>query len=256
MPLDFISVKKQIQQSAAEAPAQIKHLDILRRHAGELLAAYSGKQAELRAKVEQAAAEDSFLRSAKPTEEALNASFPLPKAPAQATIIAYRSLAAYANLEIIRTGQVDGGEMPKLEQAVKSAVTWTSDLGAQVVLDNRQAVAVVGLKQPGIVYQTDGPDNPRLRLVKLSSTNHALPGEEVEFTLRLDNIGDQEIGNVTIVDNLATRLEYVANSAQSTLPASFSAVPNGAGSSVLRWEIKEPLSPGAGGVLQFTARVR
>jgi len=88
MPLDFISVKKQIQQSAAEAPAQIKHLDILRRHAGELLAAYSGKQAELRAKVEQAAAEDSFLRSAKPTEEALNASFPLPKAPAQATIIA------------------------------------------------------------------------------------------------------------------------------------------------------------------------
>src|SRR3990172_8709098 len=88
MPLDFISVKKQIQQSAAEAPAQIKHLDILRRHAGELLAAYAGKQAELRAKVEQAAADDSFLRSAKPTSEALNASFPLPNAPAEATIIA------------------------------------------------------------------------------------------------------------------------------------------------------------------------
>ena len=88
MPLDFISVKQQIQQLAAAAPAQLKHLEILRRHAGELLGAYANKQDELRAKVEQAATEDSFLRSAKPTAEALNATFPLPKAPAQATIIA------------------------------------------------------------------------------------------------------------------------------------------------------------------------
>ena len=88
MPLDFISVKQQIQRLAAEAPAQLKHLQILRRHAGELLAAYANKQDELRSKIEQAAAEDSFLRSAKPTAEALNASFALPKAPARATIIA------------------------------------------------------------------------------------------------------------------------------------------------------------------------
>ena len=88
MPLDFLSVKQQIQRSAAEAPAQQEQLDILRRHAGELLSAYSAKGAELRAKVEQAAGEDSFLRSAKPTAEALDASFPLPQAPAQATLIA------------------------------------------------------------------------------------------------------------------------------------------------------------------------
>ncbi|MEX2162304.1 MAG: DNA double-strand break repair nuclease NurA [Anaerolineales bacterium] len=88
MPLDFLSVKQQIQRLAADAPAQLKHLEILRRHAGELLSAYAAKGAELRAKVEQAAAEDSFLRAAKPTDEALNATFPLPAAPAQATIIA------------------------------------------------------------------------------------------------------------------------------------------------------------------------
>ena len=75
-------------------------------------------------------------------------------------------------------------------------------------------MAVVGLKQPGVVYQTDEPGDPRLRLIKCASKHHALPGEEVEFTLRFDNIGDQVIGNVTIIDNLTTRLEYVPNTAQ------------------------------------------
>lgn len=88
MPLDFLSVKQQIQRIAAEAPAQLLQLGKLRKQAGELLAANADKQDELRAKVELAAREDSFLRSAKPTGEALNASFSLPNAPATASIIA------------------------------------------------------------------------------------------------------------------------------------------------------------------------
>jgi uncharacterized repeat protein (TIGR01451 family) len=175
---------------------------------------------------------------------------------AQAVIEAYNSLPVYANLEIIRTGQVDGSEQAELERGVQAAVTWSSDQAVQVVFENKQAVAAVGLRQPGVVYMTSEPNSPKLRLVKLASTSHALPGEEVEFTLRFDSVGDQVIGNVTIVDNLATRLEYVPDSAQSSVAANFSAVPNGAGSSVLRWEISDPLEPGDGGVLQFTVRVR
>jgi uncharacterized repeat protein (TIGR01451 family) len=124
------------------------------------------------------------------------------------------------------------------------------------VLNNKQAVAAVGVKQPGIVYENGEPSSPRLRLIKCASTNHAEPGEEVEFTLRFDNIGDQTIGNVTIVDNLATRLEYVEQSAKSSVATGFSAVPNGEGSTVLRWEIKDPVKAGEGGILQFTCRVR
>ena len=139
---------------------------------------------------------------------------------------------------------------------MQAAVTWNGDQAVQVVFSNSQAVAVVGLKQPGIVYQTDEPDDPRLRLIKLASTSHALPGEEVEFTLRFDNIGDQTIGNVTIIDNLTTRLEYVPNTAKSTCRRGFSSVPNGTGSTVLRWEIHDPLKPGEGGVLQFKCRVK
>jgi uncharacterized repeat protein (TIGR01451 family) len=174
----------------------------------------------------------------------------------QAATDVYDSLAAYANLEIIRTGQLDGSDPALVKRSVQAAVVWNGDQAAQVVFSNRQAVAVVGLKQPGMVYQTDEPNSPRLRLVKLASTHHALPGDEVEFTLRFDSIGDQTIGNVTIVDNLATRLEYVPNSAKSTVDSGFSAVPNGAGSTVLRWEIKDPIEPGDGGVLQFRCRVK
>jgi uncharacterized repeat protein (TIGR01451 family) len=168
----------------------------------------------------------------------------------------YNTLGPYANLTIIRTGQIDGSEQAIVKRGVQAAVAWNGDQAAQVVFSERQAVAVVGLKQPGSVYQTDEPGDPRLRLIKLASTNNALPGEEVEFTLRFDSIGDQVIGNVTIIDNLTTRLEYVPNTAKSTVAASFSAVPNGARSTVLRWEIKDPVKPGEGGVLQFSCRVR
>ena len=138
----------------------------------------------------------------------------------------------------------------------KSAITWTGVQAPQVVINNKKAQEIDGLRQVGIIYQADEPDNPRLRLVKLASCGHALPGEEVEFTLRFDNIGDQVIGNVTIVDNLSTRLEYIAGSAVSSVDANFITEPNPAGSTILRWEIQDPVEPGKGGVLRFRTRVR
>ncbi|HOM17500.1 MAG TPA: DUF11 domain-containing protein, partial [Thermoguttaceae bacterium] len=63
-------------------------------------------------------------------------------------------------------------------------------------------------------------------------------------------------GNVTILDNLSGRLEYVADSAQCSLKAQFTAQPNEAGSQLLRWELAQPLKPGEGGVIRFRCRVR
>jgi uncharacterized repeat protein (TIGR01451 family) len=172
------------------------------------------------------------------------------------TLSVYDSLAPYANLLIVRTGQIDGSEIPLAARCIRNAITLTGDQPPQVVIGTKAAQEQVGLRQAGIIYQTDGPDSPWLRLIKLASTGQALPGEEVEFTLRYDNIGDQAIGNVTIVDNLATRFEYVPDSARSTADATFITTPNEGGSTTLRWEIKEPLEPGQGGVLQFRVRVR
>jgi uncharacterized repeat protein (TIGR01451 family) len=173
-----------------------------------------------------------------------------------ASMEAYNSVSPYSLLEIIRTGQVDNLEKARMTTAIQSAITWTGYQAPQVVINNKRAQEIDGLRQVGIVYQADEPDNPRLRLVKLASCGHALPGEEVEFTLRFDNIGDQVIGNVTIVDNLSTRLEYIAGTAVSSVDANFITQPNPAGSSILRWEIQNPVEPGQGGVLRFRTRVR
>jgi uncharacterized repeat protein (TIGR01451 family) len=174
----------------------------------------------------------------------------------QATMDTFASLGAYANLTIIRTGEVSDAEKALVERAKEAAITLTGAQAPQVAFGVKQAHAEVGIRQPGLVYQTDGPDTPKLRLLKLASCGHAQPGEVVEFTLRYDNIGDQKIGNVTIVDNLTTRLEYVPESAKSSVDADFITQSNDAGSLILRWEIRDPVKPGEGGVLRFKVKVR
>jgi uncharacterized repeat protein (TIGR01451 family) len=97
---------------------------------------------------------------------------------------------------------------------------------------------------------------PRLRLIKLASTAAAEPGETLEFTIRFDNRGDVPISNIKIIDSLATRLEYIADSEECTLRALFSTLDNVAGSTKLQWEVREELQPGEGGVIRFRCRVR
>jgi uncharacterized repeat protein (TIGR01451 family) len=174
----------------------------------------------------------------------------------QAAADVYSSIGPYANLLIVRTGEVSAAEKPRLERSMQSAITLTGNQAPQVLFGVKAAHAEIGVRQPGMIYQTTGPTSPKLRLCKLASSGNALPGEEVEFTLRFDNIGDQLIANVTIADNLTTRFEYVPGSAKSSVNADFVTEQNDVESLVLRWEIKEPVKPGAGGVLRFKVKVR
>ena len=89
----------------------------------------------------------------------------------------------------------------------------------------------------------------------VASTQTAQPGEFIDFTLRFDNVGDQPLGNIVLIDNLTTRLEYVADSAQSSVKAEFAAQGNEGESLVLRWEITDPIEPGEGGIVRFRCRV-
>jgi uncharacterized repeat protein (TIGR01451 family) len=164
-------------------------------------------------------------------------------------------LAPYANLQIIQSGTISNDERARVARSVLSAITWTGDQTPQIVLDSKQAVAAVHVDHLGIVYQLEEPNSPKLRLVKLASRGSAKPGEEVEFTLRFDNIGNRIIGNVTLADNLTTRLEYLPDSAHSSLEADFTATPNDAGGQILRWELRAPLKPGAGGIVKFRCKV-
>ena len=161
-------------------------------------------------------------------------------------------------LEIIRTGEVDNAEKPRLAAASESAITWTGVQAPQVVFGVKQAHGNrTACARPASSIKPTSPNNPRLRLVKLASCGHALPGEEIEFTLRFDNIGDQVIGNVTIVDNLSTRLGIHCRTrprAASTPTSSPSRTTAGSTHSALGNQ--RPVKPGEGGVLRFRTRVR
>lgn len=170
--------------------------------------------------------------------------------------VALGSLAPYCNIQAVHTGEIVGRDVVKIARSSLAALTWTGNQGAQVLLDSRKAQAEVNVQTPGTIYLLVEPNNPKLRLIKLASKSEALPGEEVEFTLRFDNVGDRVIGNVVIIDSLTTRLAYVADSQKSSLPAKFSSAANTGDSLVLRWEIEGPLKPGEGGAIQFRTRVR
>ena len=163
----------------------------------------------------------------------------------------------YENLAIIRQGVFEAAEMAFLARGANAAIAWSHTQAVQVILEHRGAMAEVKYDQSMSVYTaTAPPGDPKLRVIKVASTPFAQPGDEVDFTIRFDNIGNQLIGNVTIIDSLNTRLEYVPDSAQCSVEAQFHTQPNEGGSVVVRCEVADPLEPGTGGILRFRCRVR
>ena len=84
---------------------------------------------------------------------------------------------------------------------------------------------------------------------------HRARGQIVQHERRM-SFRDQPIGNVTIMDNLTGRLDYIDGTAECSVPAEFITEPNDAGSLILRWEITDPLPATRGGVIRFRCRVR
>jgi uncharacterized repeat protein (TIGR01451 family) len=166
------------------------------------------------------------------------------------------ALLPYENLSIIRAGIFQGTEKAKLIEAVDAAIVWSNVQAPQVEMGLQAAQAYIGAERLQITYTVDLPHCPKLRLVKVASTQMASPGDYVDFTLRFDNVGCEAIGNVVILDDLTTRLEYVPDSQQSSVAATFSTVPNDHGSLVVRWQITNALLPGEGGIVKFRTRVR
>jgi uncharacterized repeat protein (TIGR01451 family) len=162
----------------------------------------------------------------------------------------------FEDLSIIRNGIFDQAEKARLSEGVQAAIVWSEDLAVQAVLNGRVAIALTQDERTEEIFTIKDLRSPKLRVIKVASTQSAHPGEFVDFTLRFDNVGDQPLGNVVLVDNLTTRLEYVPGSAQSSLKARFAVEPNEAESLVLRWEIDDPINPGEGGIVRFRCRVR
>jgi len=162
----------------------------------------------------------------------------------------------FENVSVIRSGIYLGSDAPVLARGSQAAIAWGSAEGVHVILDERTAAALVAKQKLQETYAIDSAPNPRLRIVKAASTPVAEPGDEVSFTIRFDNVGNQPIGSVQIIDSLTTRLEYVPDSAQCSLKARFSTQPNEGESLVVRCVLSDPLPVGKGGVFRFRCIVR
>ena len=163
----------------------------------------------------------------------------------------------YEDLQVVRRGVFEQSEKARLAESIEAAIAWTGDQMAQAVVDGKNVAITATSVRAEAVYKNERPPGvPQMRVIKLASRKTARPGETVEFTLRFDNLGDELIGNVTIVDSLTPRLEYVDGSAECNLKHEFFTQENETESLVLRWEITDPLPVGEGGIIRFQCRVR
>lgn len=167
------------------------------------------------------------------------------------------NLQPYQEFSIIRRGVFDDTEKARLATVLQAAVAWSHDAMLQIVMDGKVAVEAtsdVGMQEVHTYELAEGKS--RLRVVKIADKQNAKPGDTVDFTIRFDNVGDQVIGNVTVIDDLSRRLEYIEDSQECSLKAEFFTQPNEGESLILRWEITDPMKVGDGGVVRFKCRVR
>ncbi len=186
----------------------------------------------------------------------------------------------YMNVE-----EFERADAASLQTMLQNALVWTREEFPQIV---GSSAAAGDLKAVFKVQQTVGLEDERrtvgdLQIVKLADRSVAQSGDTVTFTLRFRNLGDFDIHDVKIVDNLTPRLQYVANSAVITasnpgeitvdvpeegrtvrnrgqesqqLTGDVNVVPNGEGSQVLTFTLDQPLRGHGSGVITFDARVR
>jgi uncharacterized repeat protein (TIGR01451 family) len=167
-----------------------------------------------------------------------------------------RGLLPYEDFNVMRRGLLADVDETELAERSQAALVWTLVQAVQLVIDGQQAEIQARSQTPGTIYQYEIGGEPRMQVVKMASTRAAQPGEFVDFTIYFDNIGTQRVNNVTIVDNLTPRLQYVPDSQQCSREASFTAERNEGESLLLRWDMNEPLEPNEGGVIRFRCQVR
>jgi len=169
------------------------------------------------------------------------------------------AIVPFEAIDFFRTGVLKYEDIAVLGQFFQNAKAWETPESLAVLVEGQEASIVRDTKQPQDVHVYDLPPGKcSLRICKAASHMIANSGDQITFTIRFDNIGAQPIEKVVILDSLSPRLEYIQESQQSSVaPApEFSAEPNDVGSTVLKWEFKSSLKPGAGGVLHFRCLVR
>ncbi|MGA0038861.1 MAG: hypothetical protein ACO3NZ_03345 [Pirellulales bacterium] len=132
---------------------------------------------------------------------------------------------------------------------------WTCLQEASVMVGEKPA-AVISSDRTTATLRIEEEGRAELTISKSAGNTTARAGEELDFTIAFFNSGNRPLADVVLVDALPQRLEYVADSADATVPASFSTGHGDDGSVVLTWRLNETLQPGETGFVRFRTLVR
>jgi uncharacterized repeat protein (TIGR01451 family) len=147
-----------------------------------------------------------------------------------------------------------------LSQQLQNAGIWTRDQFPVInaVTTNASEISAKFKVQQTIGVKDERETTGNIHIVKLADRDEARSGETITFTIRFENTGDFDVYDVSIVDNLTPRLEYVSGSANidEKHPGEVSVDPNGEGSSILTFRLDQPLKGHDSGTITFEATVR
>jgi uncharacterized repeat protein (TIGR01451 family) len=163
----------------------------------------------------------------------------------------------HEDLLFVKTGQFIQTEQARLAIGIQAAAVWSRTEFPVIMAETSSAQEVKTWAKPMAMIGTEDMRQPGdLRIVKLADKQVAQPGDEITFTIRYDNIGDRELRNIRIIDNLTPRLEYVLESAQSEREGKLIITDNDEGSVILTFEVAQPLPGHEGGAITFKTRVK
>jgi uncharacterized repeat protein (TIGR01451 family) len=164
----------------------------------------------------------------------------------------------FEELAFLRTGQFLETEEARISYGIGAALIWSQKLSPVISAGTSAGQEVYASFQPQemVGHEDQRKTKGDLRIVKLADKKVAHPGDMLTFTIRYDNVGERELHNILIVDNLTPRLEYVDDSAGSDRAGRLVVEDNQEGSLVLKFELSEPLPGGEGGVVTFQVKVR
>jgi uncharacterized repeat protein (TIGR01451 family) len=132
---------------------------------------------------------------------------------------------------------------------------WTCLQEASVIVGEKPA-AVISSDRTTATLRIETEGRAELTISKSAGSTTARSGEELDFTIAFFNSGDRPLADIVLADALPQRLEYIPDSADATVPASFSIETADDGGAVLAWELRETLQPGETGFVRFRTRVR
>ena len=158
------------------------------------------------------------------------------------------------------SGAMQRNQALVLQQQIQNAIAWTRD---EYPVLTASTVSASKIKATLKVQQTIGLEDERktrgqIHVVKLADRDMAQSGDTITFTIRFQNTGDFDVYDVSIVDNLTPRLDYLPGTAKidGDHPGEVVIEDNGEGSKVLTFNLDNALKGHDAGEITFDARVR